>query len=67
MFWRTIGQGKKKGRFGMRERMSLIFIWWLEKPSVIDWHLIRGLKARGEGALWEDVEAKGIASAKFLR
>ena len=52
----------------MRERMLLIFTWWLEKASLVHWHLSRGLKVRAEGALCEDTEeAKVKASAQFLR
>lgn len=47
----------------MREKMSLIFIWCLGKASLTEWHLSKGLKAESEGALREEVEAKGIASS----
>ena len=51
----------------MRERMLLIFYMWLEKASLVYWHLSRGLKVRAEGALCEDMEeAKAKASEHKL-
>lgn len=44
------------------------FYMWLEKASLVYWHLSRGLKVRAEGTLGKDMEeAKVKVNAKFLR